>query len=68
MLVKRIVFTDKWLDVVSRKTGMPTKEVREKCNAWFDSGHSLDYIKRILVIIALSKGKKLCFINPQGTN
>lgn len=59
---------DNWCKNVSRSTGWAPKDVRTKVETWRNQGRSLDCIKRILILIALANGRKLCFVSPRGKN
>ena len=68
MLVKKLVLTDQCCSVVSRKTGLKPEEVRAFAIQWFNQGRSVEYIRQAFIWIALSRGKRLCFVNGQGRN
>lgn len=63
-----MIFPNVWLSSVAKSTHMSIVDVQTKIESWLDKGHSIEYIKRVLVLTALAKGRKLCFVSNKGTN
>lgn len=60
--------SNEWCTLVSTAVNMTPEEVHSSVSKMYSSGKTITEIKNVLVLTALSFGKKLVFVGTKGTN
>lgn len=63
-----ITIPEIWYSKVSKAMNISTILLKKDVEIMLKNGRSISYIKKVLQLTALSKGKQLCFISKKGTN